>query len=173
MIKSKYFFVLTAAVACLTFAGCATATKTGEDGTLVTVRTVDPVRVKQIREIVEPGAASVLRRAIKRSPEHAQMIADYAGAVAGIFCQMESTGNFSVDFLIAAADKATADLQAKATGNDDWVEEIIDGKAVLIGIYKAAVDQQLTWKLPDNVWLREVSALVCNSVTQALHDARR
>jgi hypothetical protein len=65
----------------------------------------------------------------------------------------------------------TAQLQARAAGQGDWVDELIDGKDVLIGVYKAAAGDDLTWKLPDNAWLREVTALICDSITLALSDA--
>lgn len=177
----RYSVLLAAALCCGSFAalccallaaGCVSTRQVDPaTGQTNVIKAVDPVRLKQIREIIEPGAASVLRRAIRRSPEHAQEITDYARAVASIFCEMQASGNFSVDSLVAAADRATARLQAEAVGEGDWVEDVIDGKALLIGVYKAAAGDDLTWQLPDNAWLREVTALICGSITQALTDA--
>lgn len=158
-----------AATLLLSMTACkTTSTVDPTTGLTNTVKTVDPVRLTQIRDIIEPGAASVLRRTIQRSPQHAQEIKDYAGAVSSIFCQMQQSGNFSVDSLIAAADKATSRLQSNASGNADWTADLVDAKGVLIGVYKAAAADDLTWKLPDNVWLQQISALICNAITQAL-----
>jgi hypothetical protein len=141
-----------------------TGCKTTQVGTNI-VTTLDPVRVQQIADVVEPAASSVLRRVIARSPQHAVQIGNYARAVGGVFCKMSARNNFTVTYLVDASNEATAGLQA---GVD---QDIIDIKNAVIAIYKVAASDHLTWQLPDNVWLRAVANTICNSINQALLDS--
>lgn len=144
--------------------GCKTTT-TVTNGVTNVVTTLDPAKVQAIADIVEPAASSVLRRAIARSPQHAQEIGNYARAVGGVFCKMTANNNFTVTYLVDSANQATAGLQ---TGVD---QDIIDAKNAVIAIYKVAAGDQLSWQLPNNVWLKAVANTICNSINQALLDS--
>jgi hypothetical protein len=141
-----------------------TGCKTTTVGTNV-VTTLDPVKVQQVQDAVEPVFSSVLRRAIANSPQHAAEIGNYARAVGGVFCKMEANNNFTPTYLIEAANQATAGLQNNAP------QEIIDAKNAVIAIYKIAYGDQLTWQLPDKVWPKAVASTICNVVNQALIDS--
>lgn len=143
-----------------------TGCKTTTVGTNV-VTTLDPVKVQQIADVVEPAASSVLRRAIANSPQHAAEIGNYARAVGGVFCKMTANNNFTVNYLVDAANQATAGLQTGVS------QDIIDAKNAVIAIYKVAASDQLTWQLPDNLWLKTVANTICNSVNQALLDSHQ
>jgi hypothetical protein len=168
--------ILLAAALCVglfILTGCTTTQKitstTDATGTVTTVTNsvsaVDPVRLQQIGDIIEPAASSALRRAIAHSPQHAAQIGVYARALGSVFCQMKASQTFDPVFLITAADAATAQLQDAAT------PEIIDGKNAAIAIYKIAVADRLTVDLPNNAWLSAVCGLFCDSITQALKDS--
>lgn len=149
--------------------GCKTTQQvtTNPDGTTVTnvVKYVDPVRIQQAEAVIEPAASRVLRRAIKRSPEHAQEIGDYARAIGGIFCKMKADNNFSVEYVVDAADKATQRFQ------DIAKDEIIDAKNAAVALYKVFASDQLVWQLPDNQWLKSICDVFCNSIDTALKDS--
>ena len=149
--------------------GCTTTTSVtaGPNGTTVTnvVKTIDPVRLQQARDALEPAAASVLRRAIINSPQHAQQIGDYARAFGGVFCKMVANNNFNPTYLIDAANAATANLQANVSA------DVIDGKNAAIALYKIFYGDQLTFQLPNNQWPTAICQLFCDSIDQALRDA--
>ena len=102
--------------------GCKTATTVNPDGTTNIVKYIDPVKLQQAKDALEPAASSVLRRAILRSPQHAVEISAYARAVGGVFHKMVVNKQFSVVYLIDEANKATAGLQTTAPA------EVIDAK---------------------------------------------
>lgn len=158
------FASLTVLASLLTLSVVSTGCVTTTDGTNV-VTTLDPVKVQQIQDAVEPVFSSVLRRAIANSPQHAAEIGNYARAVGGVFCKMEANNNFTPTYLIDAANQATAAHQANAP------QEIIDAKNAVIAIYKIAYGDQLTWQLPDKVWPKAVASTICNVVNQALVDS--
>lgn len=141
-----------------------TGCKTTTVGTNV-VTTLDPVKVQQIQDAIEPVFSAVLRRAIANSPQHAKEIGTYARAVGRVFCQMSANNNFTPTYLVDAANQATAGLQA---GVD---QTIIDAKNAVIAIYKIAYGDQLTWQLPNKVWPQAVASTICNSINQALQDS--
>ena len=148
-----------------TSTGCKTTTTINPDGTTNVVKYIDPVKLQQAKDAIEPAASSVLRRAILRSPQHAVEISTYARAVGSVFCKMNATKNFSPVYLIDEANKATAGLQATAP------PEIIDAKNAAIALYKIFLGDQLMVKLPDNQWAIAVCQLFCESIDQALKDA--
>ena len=123
------------------------------------------MRIKQAQAAIEPAVSSVLRRAIKNSPTHAQEIGDYSRAIGSVFCQMAAKNNFSVDYLVVAVDAATLKYQAVMN------ENILDAKNALVALYKIFAADQLTWQLPDNQWLKSICELFCNSIDTALKDA--
>lgn len=145
--------------------GCRTVTEVKPDGTTNIVKVIDPVRLQQAEAVIEPAASRVLRRAIKRSPEHAQEIGNYARSIGGIFCKMIEQNNFSVEYVVDAADKATQELQNAA--NDD----IIDAKNAAVALYKVFAADQLVYELPDNQWLKAICNVFCNSIDMALKDS--
>ncbi len=157
---------ITGALAIAQFNACTTVTKV-EDGVTNALQLIDPVRLAQARDALEPAASSVLRRAILRSPEHADEIAAYARAVQSVFCSMVEARNFSPAYLIDAANAATAPLQSEASA------EIIDAKNAAIALYKIFYGDQLTWEIPDSAWPMAISQLFCESIDQALKDAGR
>jgi hypothetical protein len=159
-------FAIVGALAIAHFTACTTVTKV-EDGVTNTVRVIDPVRLAQARDALEPAASSVLRRAILRSPEHADEIAAYARAVQSVFCSMSQNRNFAPAYLIEAANAATAPLQAEASA------EIIDAKNAAIALYKIFYGDQLTWEIPGDAWPMAICQLFCESIDEALEDAGR
>lgn len=144
--------------------GCKTASSV-TNGVTNTVTYVDPVRIQQAEAVIEPAASRVLRRAIKHSPEHAKEIGDYARAIGSIFCQMLDQNNFSVEYVVDAADKATQKFQGAAS------DDVIDAKNSAVALYKVFAADQLVWQLPNNQWLKSICAVFCNSIDTALKDS--
>ena len=144
--------------------GCKTTQTVTPGGVTNIVKVVDPVRIQQAQAVIEPAAASVLRRAIQRSPQHAQEIGDYARAIGGIFCNMLANSNFSVEYVVDAANKATDRLTFKS-------DEVLDAKNAAVALYKVFAADQLVWQLPDNQWLKSICGVFCNAIDTALKDA--
>lgn len=142
--------------------GCTTVP--GPDGTN-TVTVIDPVKLARVETILEPGVASVLRRALARSPQHGPEIANYARAFGGVFCQAQQNQQFSPDIILAAADAATMPLQTNAP------PELIDGKNMALALYRLLWNDKLTVSVPTNGWPYAVCTLFCNSVDRGLKDA--
>lgn len=156
---------ITAVIAALTVtSGCKTAT-TVTNGVTNTVTFIDPVKLQQASDAIQPAAASVLRRAILKSPDHAAEIGNYARAVGGVFCQMKANNNFTPQYLIDAANAATAKLQATAP------PEVIDAKNAAIALYKIFLSDQTMVNIPNNGWASAVCGLFCDAIDQALKDA--
>lgn len=126
---------------------------------------IDPVKLARVETILEPGVASVLRRALARSPQHGPEIADYARAFGGVFCKAQQTQQFSPDIILAAADAATLPLQTNAP------PELIDGKNMALALYRLLWNDKLTVQVPTNGWPYAVCTLFCNSVDRGLKDA--
>lgn len=156
--------VMGVAVASFT-TGCKTTTTVNPDGTTNVVKYVDPVKLQQAKDALEPAASSVLRRAIIRSPNHAKEIGDYARAVGTVFKQMVVNKNFTPEYLIDAANKATTKLQENAPA------EVIDAKNAAIALYKIFLSDQVMVKIPDNQWQLAICQLFYESIDQALKDA--
>jgi hypothetical protein len=127
--------------------------------------TLDPAKVQQIADAVEPVMTVALRRAIANSPQHSAEIGNYARALGTVACDMQSGNNFSPSYLVDAVNKATAGLQA---GVDPI---ILDVKDVIVAIYKIAYNDRMTWSLGTNIWPKAVCGAICDSVNQALLDS--
>jgi len=169
MKKYKVLGLLCAAIVGITLlsmsTGCKTVTTVNPDGTTNVVKYIDPVKLQQAKDALEPAASSVLRRAIIRSPQHAKEIGDYARAVGSVFKKMAVNKQFSPEYLIDAANKATADLQVNAPA------EVIDAKNAAIALYKIFLSDQAMIKIPDNQWQLALCQLFWESIDQALKDA--
>lgn len=129
-------------------------------------RVVDVVKLSQAKAMIEPAAAGALRRVLQNSPEHAPLIARYAASVAGVFCTMSLSNQFSPDFLIAEADKFFDPALAKI--GDGYV---IDAKNAAIGIYRLLWGDRLRAEIPADQWLHQVCEFFCESINQGLTDA--
>ena len=90
-----------------------TGCKTTTNGTNV-VTTIDPVKLQQAKDALVPAVSSVLRRAILRSPDHANEIGTYARAVGSVFCRMAQNHVFDPAYLIIEMDKATRTIAIKS-----------------------------------------------------------
>lgn len=145
--------------------GCKTTTTVNPDGTTNVVKYIDPIKLQQAKDAIEPAASSVLRRAILRSPDHAVEISTYARAVGSVFRKMATTRQFSPVYLIDEANKATAGLQTTAP------PEIIDAKNAAIALYKIFYGDQLMVAIPEDKWAMAISQLFWESIDQALKDA--
>lgn len=165
----------------LSFTGCATAPKvttsqvvdqaTGATNTVTTtnmVTTLDPQAIQGIRNVIEPGVARLLAKVIQRSPQHAAEIRQYGGAIASLFCQMNQNNNFSVAYLVDAANAATADLQTKITDDPDTMADITAAKQTLIALFDLESKQYLTWNVPQNVWLQNLTGAICDVISKSV-----
>jgi hypothetical protein len=135
-------------------AGC---TLLQPDGT----RVYDPVKTAQVKAALEPvviGGFGVLLQDKPRS-------GDYLRAFGGVFCQMASSGNFTPEYLIDAANKATLPLQA---GADPL---ILLAKDTTIALYKLNYGQRFIAELPESEWPRHVADLFCETIDRALKNA--
>jgi len=129
--------------------------------------TLDPAKVQQIVDALEPVMTVALRRAIANSPHQALEIGNYARALGSVACDMQAGDNFSPSYLVNAVNTATSGLQ-------NGVDPIImDVKDVVIAIYKIAYNDRMTWSLGTNVWPRAVCGAICDSVNQALLDSEQ
>ena len=82
-----------------------------------------------------------------------------------VFKQMAVNKNFTPEYLIDAANKATMTLQATAP------PEVIDAKNAAVALYKIFLSDQLMVALPANKWQLAICQLFYESVDQALKDA--
>lgn len=128
----------------------------------------DPVKTQQVKDAVTPVVASVVRRVINNSPQHAEEISRYIRAVGSVFCAASASGQLSPVEVITALDAATADLQS--AGVDD---EIIDGKNLLISLYKINYGDRFKAELPPDKWPKNVADVICESIDRGLKDARQ
>jgi hypothetical protein len=142
--------------------GCKTAGKTASGEP---TRIYDPVKTQQVKDAVTPVVASVVRRVINNSPQHADEIARYFHAVGAVFCSASETGQLGPEQVLDAMDAATAELQA---GLDD---EIIDGKNLLMALYKINYGDRFKAELPPDQWPRNVADVICDSIDRGLKDA--
>lgn len=150
------------AVTLVALVGCSTGCKTGPDGT----RTLDVVKAKQAKDLIDPIAASGIRRALNNSPEHAPEIAKYAFSFAGVFCSMAFSNEFRPEFLIAQADKF-ADPELAKIG-DGYLLDIKNGA---VGIYKILYGDRFRAEVPPDQWLHLVCEFFCEAINQGLTDA--
>lgn len=148
--------VLTIAAVCI-FAGCrSTNPTTGQ-------REYDPVKTEQVKAAIEPIAAGAIRRVLQNSPQHSDQIAGYLRSIGGIFCAMETNGNFSAEYLITEADKLTAPLL-----KDNYV---VDIKNAILALYRINYADRFKAELPPDKWPRHVASLFCASIDRGLKDA--
>jgi len=136
------------------------------DGVTNIVTTIDQVKLDKVKVAVEPVAASVLRRAIHNSPQHAAEIGNYARAVGSAVCTAVSQQSFTPGSIAGAVDKATQGLQMA-----NIPAEVIDAKNGLIALYTILFDDQLTVQLPNNQWPSAVLGIFCDSIDLALKDS--
>jgi hypothetical protein len=158
MKKAKQFLAVAVCACSLSLAGC----QTGPDGK----KTVDLVKVSQAKALINPIAASGVRRALNNSPEHAPEIARYAAAFAGVFCTMSLSNEFRPEFLI----DQTAQFSDPELGKigDGY---LIDIKNAVVGLYKVFYGDRFRAEIPPDEWLHSVSEFFCESINQGLNDA--
>ncbi len=125
----------------------------------------DSVKTDQVKAALTPITASVVRRVILTSPQHADEIALSSRAVGSVFCSAAASGSLGPEQVLAAVDAATAGLQA---GVDP---EIIDAKNALLAIYRIFYGDRFRAELPADKWPRHVADLICASIDQGLKDA--
>ncbi len=128
-------------------------------------RVYDPVKTQQVKDAVAPVIGSIVRRVINNSPQHAAEIASYFHAVGAVFCSASQTGQLGPEQVLAALDAATSELQA---GLDD---EIIDGKNLLLALYKINYGDRFKAELPPDQWPKNVADVICESIDRGLKDA--
>ena len=114
----------------------------------------DPVKTEQVKAAIEPLVAGGVRRVIANSPQHADDIASYFRNLGTVFCKMRDSGQFSPDYLVAEADKATAPLQAKV---DQYA---IDLKNGVLSLYRIFYADRLRAELPPDKWTGPLMAPV-------------
>lgn len=136
------------------------------DGVTNIVTTIDPAKLEKVKSAVDPVASSALRRAIKNSPQHAAEISAYARALGGVCCDAVASGSVSPGAIVAAGDRATANLQLA-----NIPPEIIDAKNGLFALYLILWDDNLTIALPHNKWPVAVLGIFCDSIDRALKDS--
>lgn len=124
---------------------------------------LDPAKLSQVENALEPVVAGATRRVLRNSPQHSDEIALYLRSVGTVFCDMHDSGRFEPAYLIDAADKiATPQLE------DDYV---IDIKNAAIAIYKIAWGDRFTAELPPDQWTGQICTLICTSIDVGLKDA--
>lgn len=134
----------------------------GPDG----AKKLDLVKAAQAKALIEPIAASGIRRALQNSPEHAPQIAKYAASFAGVFCTMTLSNSFQPEFLITEVDKF-ADPELAKIGDG----YLIDIKNTAIGLYKVFYGDRFRAEVPPDQWLHLVCEFFCEAITQGLTDA--
>jgi len=141
-----------------------TGCKTVNNGTNVTT-TLDFLKLERAKDALVPAVSSALRRAIIRSPDHADEIAGYARAIGRVFREMAETKTFSSAYLISTINEATMQLQTKMP------PEAIDAKNAAIALYKIFLEDRTTAGIPDEHWSIAVCELFYESIDLALKDA--
>lgn len=123
----------------------------------------DPIRTEQVKAALEPVAAGAIRRIIFNSPQHSDQIAEYFRSIGKIFCQMDASGEFSPETLIAEVDKLTAPLIGDVY--------IIDIKNALLALYRINYADRFRAELPPDKWPRQIASLFCGAIDRGLKDA--
>lgn len=142
--------------------GCTTTTT---DANGVKIKVYDPVKTQQVKDAIAPVISSVVRRVVLNSPQHSDEIAGYFRAVGGVFCSASASGQLGPEQVVAALDAATVRLQ-------QGVEpEIIDGKNLLLALYKINYGDRFKAELPPDKWPKNVADIICDSIHQGLKDA--
>lgn len=129
-------------------------------------RVADIAKIDKIKALADPVAASAIRQALVNSPEHAVKIAPYLNAVAGVFCTMSISNEFSPTYLIDAANKLV-DPELAKIGNG----AVLDGKELVIAAYKILYGDRLHAEIPPDQWMHKVCEFFCESITQGLINA--
>jgi hypothetical protein len=169
MNKTKRSALLVSALSLCLFAGCR-APSGGQSGSgtnsnsgSFTENMLDTATLSKIETALEPVVSGATRRALKNSPHHSAEIASYMRSVGGVFCLMQSSGQFEPAFLVDLADKIGAPQLS-----DDMV---IDIKNAAIAIYKIAWGDRFHADVPADQWPGLVAKLICQSIDQGLKDA--
>lgn len=151
--------LIISSLALLAFTGCKTANPT------TGVQEFDPVKTEQVKAVITPVTSGIVRRVILNNPKNADEIGNYMRAVGGVFCSASETGKLGPEQIIEAMDSATLYLQGGVA------PEIIDGKNLLIALYRINYGSRFTAELPPDQWPKNVADVICESIDQGLKDA--
>ncbi len=141
-----------------------TGCKSVTNGTNVVV-VIDQQKLADVKAALDPVLASVLRRVILNSPDHAVEIAGYARSVGRAFVQIQTSRTFSPADVIKVVNDLTTGLQAGLPG------EVIDAKNAAIALYKILWNDKLMVSIPNGGWMDAVSSVFEEVINQALVDS--
>jgi hypothetical protein len=155
----RLFLLIVLSLLALLTLGCKTVnTASGQ-------KEYDPVKTEQVKAAFEPLLSSPVRRILLNSPKHAAETGTYFRGVAGVFCAMATSKQFTPEFLIAALDS----LAAPKIG--DRYQEVLDVKNALVAAYTIFYASRHRAELPETGYLLHISDFICSAINRALKDA--
>lgn len=121
----------------------------------------DPIKTAKVHDAVEPVVASIVRRVVQNSPEHADQLGVYFRAVGTVFCTMKTNGNFSPTYLVDQ-------LNTLVVPNN---QDIADAKNLIVALYKINYADRFQADLSPEKFPAFLADLLCSSIQLGLTDA--
>lgn len=123
-----------------------------------------PVKVVDVQQAVKVIGTHVVCRAIQTTREdYIEIMAGYFRQVGTVFCEMQTSGDFSYSAAVTAVEKIPSPLLP-----DTYA---LDAKAALLAFYKLAYGDRLRAEIPPDRWLSEISQVFCQAISEGLKDA--
>lgn len=121
----------------------------------------DPAKTSAVVSAVSVPASSAIRRALNRSPQHANEIAGYLRAAGGVFQEIAVTKEFDPIKVAAKLDEIVV------IKNDT----VIDLKNLGIALYTIFYSQRLRAELAPDSWMIHVADTFASAIDRGLKDA--
>lgn len=121
----------------------------------------NPAKTEAVVAAVSLPASSAIRRALNRSPQHAQEIAGYLRAAGMVFQEMTVTKKFDPADLMTALDKIVV------IKNDT----ILDMKNLGVALYTIFYSQRFQAELAPESWMIHVANTFATAIDRGLKDA--
>lgn len=151
--------LLVIAFVALAFPACSTLNP------LTGVLEYDPVKTEQVKAAIEPFVTAALGSAIAKNGVKHPELAEYYRSVGRVFCKMEATSTFSVDFLVEEINKLATPALAKSD------PLVLLAKDAAIALYRINYAARHRAELPADKWPAHVAGLLCNGIDTALLNA--
>lgn len=125
-----------------------------------------PVTLQSATNMIRFVATEAVCRAIQTAPiEYTDVVAGYFRQIGRVFCNMETTGDFTHSGLVSELEKIPSPLVTDTYG--------LDVKILLLALYKVVYGDRLRAEIPPARWLSESSQAFCEAIGQGLKDAGR
>lgn len=116
----------------------------------------DAVKTAKVQAAVRPVTAALVRAAALSEPQNRQ----YIRAIGNIFCQMQTNGNFTPQYLTAEIDRLATPFV-----HDQLVLILKD---TIISIYSINYEDRFKAELAPDKWPMFLAELMCNGISSGL-----